>query len=85
METDSSDDDDDDSVFDTVLVLCQDAFSDSSTSDGEDEEEERALFVWGGSTQGRASNIERNEAGLLIDDSTTTKECDTTFEHVENT
>jgi hypothetical protein len=41
----SSDDDDGESFFDTVMILCQDSFSDSS-SDGEDEQEE-ALFVWG--------------------------------------
>ncbi len=47
---DDDDNDDDESFFDTVMMLCQDSFSDSS-SDGEDGEE--TLFVLGGSTQGR--------------------------------
>ena len=60
MEIVSSDDDDDDSFFDTVVIVCQDAFSDSSSDDEDHEEEKASSFVWGGSTQGRASNIERH-------------------------
>ncbi|KAI2505163.1 Plant transposon protein [Fragilaria crotonensis] len=65
----SDDDDDDDSLFDTVMIVCQEDFSDSS-SDGE-YEEGRALFNWGGSTQGRAANIERHRvfySHLLFND-----------------
>jgi hypothetical protein len=44
MEIVSSDDDDDESFFDTVMMLCPDSLSNSST-DGEYGEEK--LFVWG--------------------------------------